>query len=88
MFTVFRVKNVEDSEISLDPIHDVKTKEYNMAFQICLFHKERKGTVWPFVFHHRTRGRIRTMKMRSLSRKRRLQMMQYLLLQCMRESER
>ena len=34
VFTVFRVKNVEDSEISLDPIHDVKTKEYNMAFQI------------------------------------------------------
>ncbi len=42
MFTVFRVKNVEDSEISLDPIHDVKTKEYNMAFQIAYSTKKEK----------------------------------------------
>ena len=42
VFTVFRVKNVEDSEISLDPIHDVKTKEYNMAFQIAYSTKKEK----------------------------------------------
>ena len=42
MFTVFRVKNVEDSEISMDPVHDVKTKEYNMAFQIAYSTKKEK----------------------------------------------
>ena len=42
VFTVFRVKNVEDSEISMDPVHDVKTKEYNVAFQIAYSTKKEK----------------------------------------------
>lgn len=42
VFTVFRVKNVEDSEIYTNPVHDVKTKEYNMAFQIAYSTKKEK----------------------------------------------
>ena len=42
VFTIFRVKSMEDSEIRGDPISEVKTKDYNSTFQIAYSTKKEK----------------------------------------------
>ncbi|KAK8801008.1 hypothetical protein WA538_003939 [Blastocystis sp. DL] len=43
IFTIFRVKSMEDSEIRGDPISEVKTKDYNSTFQIAYSTKKEKN---------------------------------------------
>ena len=42
VFTIFRVKSMEDSEIREDPISEVRTKDYNSTFQIAYSTKKEK----------------------------------------------